>query len=54
MPQVSSQDSLVLRVGGRIGSAYYSGHSRAVISLFLRICRIPGSARGFVNAASRT
>ena len=54
MPHVSSQASLVLRVGGRIGSTYCSGHSRAVIYLFSRVCRIPRSVRGFVNATSRT
>ena len=54
MPHVSSHDSLVLRVGGRIGSTYYSGHLHAVILLVLRVSRIPGSVRGVVNAASRT
>ena len=60
MRDISSQGSLVLRVGGRIASTY-TGHSRTVIHLFSRVCMIPGSSRWslgirriYFNAASHT
>ena len=60
LQDVSSQDSIVpvfSSVGGRIGSTYcyrYCGLARAVIHVFVRVCRTLVSVQECFDAASRT